>query len=81
VLKSVIYYKSIKREVKRRLIHEYRYNERLKTKSLGSYTPRTHRVGRQGRVVYYESIKRELKIRGIYEVGVVVYFLLFIMNR
>jgi len=28
-----VYYESIKRELKRRLIYEYRYDERLKTKS------------------------------------------------
>ena len=28
-----VYYESIKRELKRRLIHEYRCNERLKTKT------------------------------------------------
>jgi hypothetical protein len=30
---SVVYYESIKRELKRRLIYEYRCNERLKTKN------------------------------------------------
>ncbi len=30
--KIVIYYESIKREIKRRLIYEYRCDERLKTK-------------------------------------------------
>jgi len=29
----VVYYESIKREVKRRLIYECRYDERLKTKT------------------------------------------------
>jgi hypothetical protein len=29
----LIYYESIKRELKRRLIYEYRCNERLKTKT------------------------------------------------
>jgi hypothetical protein len=46
-----VYYELIKRELKRRLIYEYRCNERLQTKM----------------IVYYESIKREPKIRGIYE--------------
>jgi hypothetical protein len=31
--KSFVYYESIKGELKRRLIHEYRYDERLKTKN------------------------------------------------
>ena len=31
---SVVYYESIKRELKRRLIYEYRCNERLKTKMI-----------------------------------------------
>jgi hypothetical protein len=34
-VKTAVYYKSIKRELKRRLIYEYRYDERLKR--LGEY--------------------------------------------
>ena len=48
---------SIKRDLKRRPIYEYRCDERLKTKDEGSTRP--------GNIV--GSIKRELKIRGIYE--------------
>ncbi len=33
---NVVYYESIKRELKRRLTYECRYDERLKTKSKGS---------------------------------------------
>jgi hypothetical protein len=32
-LRKMFYYESIKREIKRRLTYEYRYDERLKTKS------------------------------------------------
>ncbi len=41
----VVYYESLKRELKRRLIHEYRCDERLKTKN-EVYTPLRHCVGR-----------------------------------
>ncbi len=56
---SFVYNESIKRDLKIRLIHEYRYDERLKTKNDESTL--------LSRVVYYESIKRDLKIRCIYE--------------
>ncbi len=49
-----VYHKSIKRELKRRLIYEYRCDERLKTKNEEST--------RLAWVGHYESIKRELKI-------------------
>jgi hypothetical protein len=55
-IKPVVYYESIKRELKTRPIYECRYDERLKTKSEESEM-----------FVYYESIKRELKTRPIYE--------------
>ncbi len=61
-LHSFVYYESIKRTLKRRLIYEYRCDERLKTKNEEST-----RLGVN--VVYYESIKRELKRRLIYEYG------------
>jgi hypothetical protein len=32
-LEKIVYYESLKREVKRRLIYEYRCDERLKTKN------------------------------------------------
>jgi hypothetical protein len=42
---DVVYYESIKRELKRRPIHECRCSERLKTKVEG-YTPHIHWVPR-----------------------------------
>ncbi len=47
-----IYYESIKRELKRRLIYEYRCNERLKTKT-GEFT----RLSDTGLVVELEHLK------------------------
>ena len=57
---DVVYYKSIKRELKTRPIYECRFDKRLKTKVEESTRHDTL-------VVYYESIKRELKTRPIYE--------------
>jgi hypothetical protein len=42
---TLVYYESTKRELKRRLIYEYRCDERLKTKTEES-TRLTHWVGR-----------------------------------
>ena len=50
---KVVYDESRKRELQRRLIYEYRVDDRLKTKNEES-TRYLH-------VVYYESIKRNLK--------------------
>ena len=49
----VVYYESIKRELKTKLIYECRCDERLKTKVEESF-------------VYYESLKRALKTKTIY---------------
>ncbi len=49
----IVYYESIKRELKIRPIYECRCDERLQTKAKEFIQF----------VVYYESIKRELKIR------------------
>ena len=60
------------REVKRRLIYEYRYDERLKTKNEEStlLTDKNVCVTLQLELfVYYESIKRGLKRRLIYSTG------------
>jgi len=48
----VVYYESIKRELKRRLIYEYRYDERLKTK-----TEESTRLADTGLVVELEHLK------------------------
>ncbi len=57
-----VYYESIKRDLKRRLIYEYRCDERLKTKNEEST-----RLTDKEEFVYYESIKRGIKRRLIYE--------------
>ena len=44
--KDDVYYESIKRELKRRLIYEYRCDERLKTKSEESTRLVRHWIGR-----------------------------------
>jgi hypothetical protein len=49
---NVIYYESIKRELKRRLVYEYGYDERLKTKNQEST-----RLGDTGLVVELEHPK------------------------
>ena len=51
-----VYYESIKRELKRRLIYEYRCDERLKTKSEEST-----RLGDTGLVVELEHLKSQDK--------------------
>jgi hypothetical protein len=72
-LLDVVYYESIKRELKRRLKYEYRYDERLKTKNEEST-----RLVDTGLVVclliimnqlefIIKSIKREVKTRPIYD--------------
>jgi hypothetical protein len=43
---NVVYYESIKQELKRRLTYEYRCDERLKTKKEESTRPHRHWVGR-----------------------------------
>ena len=50
----VIYYESMKRELKRRLIYEYRCDERLKTK-----TEESTRFGDIGLVYYYSRNREE----------------------
>jgi hypothetical protein len=54
---SPVYYESIKREVKRRLIYEYRCHERLKTKTEES----TH-LGDTGLVVELEHLKMKTRL-------------------
>ncbi len=54
---SIVYYESIKRDLQRRLIYEYRCDERLKTKNEES----TRLADTGFIVVYYKSRKRELK--------------------
>jgi hypothetical protein len=56
-LKSVFYYESIKRELKRRLIYEYRCDERLKTKNEEST-----RLVDTGLVVELEHLKTETRL-------------------
>jgi hypothetical protein len=53
-----VYYESIKRELKRRLIYEYRCDERLKLKMRNLHVSQT-----LGWSFHYESIKWELKRR------------------
>jgi hypothetical protein len=55
-----VYYKSIKREVKKRSIYKCRCDERLQTKTRDLHVSHTL-------FVYYESMNRNLKIRPIYE--------------
>ena len=45
IIKVIVYYFVIKRELNRRPMHEYQCDERLKA-SRGIYTPRIHRVAR-----------------------------------
>ncbi len=54
---KVYYYESIKRELKRRLIYEYRYDERLKTK-----TEESTRLGDTGLVVKLEHLKIKTRL-------------------
>ena len=51
------YYESIKREPKRRLVYEYRYDERLKTK-----TEESTRLGDTGLVVELEHLKIKTRL-------------------
>ena len=53
----MIYYESIKRESKRRLIYEYRCDERLKTK-----TEESTRVTDTGLVVELEHLKIKTRL-------------------
>ena len=53
----VVYYESIKRELKTKPIHECRCDERLELRNLHA----SHAPFVRDEVVYYESIKRELK--------------------
>ncbi len=66
-----VYYESITRELQRRLKHEYRCDERLKTKNEEStlLTDTGLVVERDFsyKLVYYETINRELKRRLTYE--------------
>ncbi len=63
--KLFVYYESIKRELKTRPVYEYRCDERLKTKTVGStrlvYTGFLGGTGtpKDGNLLYYDSIKRE----------------------
>ncbi len=74
----VVYYESIKRDLKRRLMYEYRYDERLKTKNEEST-----RLTDTGLVVELEHLKKKTRlidkkfasVRGECE------SLLFIMNQ
>ena len=59
----IVYYESIKRELKTRPIYECRCDERLKTKTDES----TLLASTGFIIVYYESRKRELKTKLIYE--------------
>jgi hypothetical protein len=54
---KIVYHESIKRELKRRLVHEYRYDERLKTKNEGST-----RLGDTGLVVEREKLKTKTRL-------------------
>ena len=62
VQEILIYYESIKRELKTSPIYECRCDERLKSRVEES----THLAFTES-IVYYESIKRELKTKLIYE--------------
>ena len=53
----VVYYESIKRELKRRLIYEYRCDERLKTK-----TEESTRLTYTGLVVELEHLKIKTRL-------------------
>ncbi len=53
-----VYYESIKREVKRRLIYEYRCDERLKTKNVESI-----RLTDTGLVVELEHLKTKTRLK------------------
>ncbi len=53
----VVYYESIKGELKRRLIFEYRCDERLKTKNEES-----NRLGDTGLVVELEHLKTKTRL-------------------
>ena len=55
--KVVVYYESIKRELKRRLIYECRYDERLKTK-----TEESTRLAYTGLVVELEHLKIKTRL-------------------
>ena len=55
--KIVVYYESIKRELKRRLIYEYRCDERLKTK-----TEESTLLTDTGLVVELEHLKIETRL-------------------
>jgi hypothetical protein len=61
---NVVYYESTKREVKRRLIYEYRFDERLKTKNEESHTSRRHWVGRRTGT---PKVKDEVNRREVFE--------------
>jgi hypothetical protein len=54
-----VYYESIKREIKRRLIYEYRYDKRLKTKNEEST-----RLVYTGLVVELEHLKTKTRLKG-----------------
>jgi hypothetical protein len=54
-----VYYESIKRGLKRRLIYWYRWDERLENQKWGIYTPLRHWVGRgTGRPKDKDEVKR-----------------------
>jgi hypothetical protein len=57
VLYSVVYYQSKKREIQRRLIYEYRCDERLKTKKEEST-----RLSDTGSVVELEHLKTKTSV-------------------
>ena len=53
----VVYYESINRDLKRRLIYEYRCDERLKTKTEESTRLACTALPQDWIYVYYESLK------------------------
>jgi hypothetical protein len=57
LIEFVVYYESIKRELQRRLIYEYRYDERLKTKNEEST-----RLAHTGLVVELEHLKTKTRL-------------------
>ncbi len=73
---SFVYYESTKREQQRRLIYEYRCDERLKTKNEEST-----RLVYTGLVVELENLKTKTRLKDEKFTSVEGYPLLFIINR
>ena len=57
LMDEIVYYESIKRELKRRHIYEYRCDERLKTKN-----EEATRLGHTGLVVELEHLKTKTRL-------------------